>query len=62
MATTDELQAEVDQLKTQQALTVQAVKAFLEGRLNGPDSATWLLAAISPNEPAPVPADFAIGE
>lgn len=62
MISTEDLQAEIDQLKAQQAMTVQAVKAFLEGRLNGPDSATWLLAAISPNEPAAVPADFAIGE
>ena len=43
------LQAEIDQLKTQQSMTVQVLRAFLAGHLDGDaQSAAWQLAAIDP--------------
>jgi len=62
--TTDEqvqvLQAEVAQLKAQQALTVQFGKAFLEGHLDGPGSAKAFLLAIDPGLEI-TPGPFLIG-
>lgn len=50
----------IKQLQDQQALTVQALKAFLENRLDGPGSAVGYLKAIDPKiEVAPVP--FVVG-
>lgn len=62
MPTVDQLQAEIAQLQAQQALTIQAIRAFAEGRLDGPDSVKWLLAAISPADQAIQPAPFAFGQ
>lgn len=49
---------QIAQLQAESALLAQALKALLEGRLDGPNSATWLLKALSPSEAAPVPAPF----
>jgi len=49
MTTSAQLQAEIDQLKQQQAMTVQVLREFLGGHLDGdPTSAAWQLAAIDP--------------
>ena len=58
-----EMQAEIDQLKQQQALTVQVLRAFLAGHLDGnAQSAAWQLAAIDPAGGNVNVADFAFGQ
>lgn len=56
MPTIDDLQAEIDVLKQQQALQTDAIKAFLEGNLDGAGSAKAFLLALNPTlqvDPAP---------
>ncbi len=49
----------IAQLQAQQALTVQAIAAFLAGNLDGPGSAKAFLLAISPAlEVTPAPFEF----
>jgi len=63
MMTSLEMQAEIDQLKQQQALTVAVLRAFLGGHLDGdPTSAAWQLAAIDPTGGNVSVADFAFGQ
>jgi hypothetical protein len=62
-STNSELQAEIDQLKTQQADTVKVLRAFLGGHLDGDGtSAAWQLAAIDPAGGNVSVADFAFGQ
>jgi hypothetical protein len=53
-------QTDIEQLKTQQALTVRAIAAFLAGQLDGPASAKAYLLAIDPNLEV-TPAAFEFG-
>jgi len=57
MATVDE---QLAQLQQQQALQTQAIKAFLEGHLDGPGSAKAFLLALDPTLEI-TPAPFLIG-
>jgi hypothetical protein len=57
MATVDE---QLAQLQQQQSLQTQAIKAFLEGKLDGPGSAKAYLLALDPNLEI-TPAAFLIG-
>ncbi len=51
--------ATILQLKAQQALTVQAIAAFLGGNLDGPGSAKAFLLAIDPGlQVTPAPFGF----
>jgi hypothetical protein len=60
--TNDELQSDIDMLKTQQAMTIKLLRAFLSGHLDGDGtSAAWLLAAIDPNGGSVPVAPFAFG-
>jgi len=62
MMTSLEMQAEIDQLKTQQAMTIQVLRAFLGGHLDGDaQSAAWQLAAIDPEGGDVAVAPFAFG-
>lgn len=61
MATEQTQDQQIAQLQAQQALTIQALRAFLAGNLDGPGSIKWLLAAIDPNGPAPEVAPFDFG-
>ena len=62
MMTSLEMQAEIDQLKQQQALTVQVLRAFLAGHLDGnAESAAWQLAAIDPDGGNVAVAPFVFG-
>jgi len=49
MTTEDQLHAVINQLQTQQALTVQALAALLQGRSVGADSMEAFLYAIDPS-------------
>jgi hypothetical protein len=59
MAEVEVLRAEVEILKRQQALQTQAIKAFLEGKLDGAGSAKAFLLALDPGlQVAPAPFEF----
>ena len=51
----------IAQLQTQQALQTQALKALLEGKLDGPGSATAYLLALDPSLQV-TPAPFVFGQ
>lgn len=53
--------SDIAQLKAQQAMTVQIIRAFAENRMDGPNSVKWLMAALSPNDPPVDIAPFVVG-
>lgn len=55
----DQLQSQLAQLQTQQALQTQAIQALLEGRLDGAGSAKAFLLALNPGlQVTPAPFEF----
>lgn len=61
MPTIDELQNEVDQLKTQQAMQTRALRMILEGHLAGANSAAAQVVALEGGQTTIDVAPFAIG-
>lgn len=53
MATPEEMQAEIDQLKQQQSMTVEMARRIIEGRWQGADGAAGLYVALVGGTPPP---------